>query len=113
MKSTVFSVVTSLNVLVAYQCLEARTSSILRVEVKQANPYHIHLQSRRISEAKRHTVLACLAYDLTMKMEAVRSLETSVNSYRLYGVRTQKVVIFIPTAVRTSILKLLMILMTR
>jgi hypothetical protein len=44
-------------------------------------------------------LVSCLAYSLTLKMEAVRS---SVTSTRLYGVTYKMTVFFIATAVRTS-----------
>jgi hypothetical protein len=46
--------------------------------------------------------VASRAYSSTLKMEAICSSETSVDVNGLHGVISQKIVLFITTAVRTS-----------
>jgi hypothetical protein len=63
--------------------------SLLKVNRRFGRTYRLHLQGRRIRQAREElclpyafTVLSCSAYSSTLKMEAICSSETSVGFQR-------------------------------
>jgi hypothetical protein len=67
--------------------------------------FHLHTRKARftlcLSELSVH-LAACMAYSSIMKMEAVRSFETSMNFYRTTRRHITEIPLFIVTAVRIS-----------
>jgi hypothetical protein len=59
--------------------------SLLKLYGHFVGIHHRHLQSRRLMQAasKKQTVADCLDYSSYLKMEAVRSFETSMNFYQI------------------------------
>jgi hypothetical protein len=80
--------------------------SPLKVNRRFRGTCHFQLQDRRISKARNHHEAgskhsSCLAYSSTMKMEPICSSESSVDFNGLHGVISQKIELFITTALRT------------
>jgi hypothetical protein len=93
--------------------------SPLKVNRRFGGIYRLHLEDRRISQVRNNcesrwqaeraysvllpalTVVSCSDYS-NLKMEGICSCETSLTFNGLYGVISQKMVLFITAAVRTS-----------
>jgi hypothetical protein len=67
--------------------------SLVGVHRRFGGTYRLHLQSRGARSRKQAEPASCLAYSLTLKMEIMRSSETSVTSTELHGFTTQEFVI--------------------
>jgi hypothetical protein len=88
--------------------------SPLKVNRRFGGTYDLHLQGQRISQARIQRVSRCLflpsaftmvsypAYSSTLLMEAICASETSVDFQRTTRLISQKIALFITTAVRTS-----------
>jgi uncharacterized protein YutE (UPF0331/DUF86 family) len=69
------------------------------------------MQKRNIkAQIKQASIDTCLALFSTLKTEIHRSSETCVNFYRLHDVISQKMVIFVVTAVKISNLLILILI---
>jgi hypothetical protein len=82
--------------------------SPLNVNRHFGGTYRLHLQDWKISRSRNHRESRwqeklCWAYSSTLKLKAVCSPETSADFNRLHSIIAQKILLFITTAVRTSV----------